>query len=50
MLTYIFKAKNSEGALITGEIMAERRENVVNALKQKGYYILNVEQESKFLS
>ncbi|MBN1186546.1 MAG: type II secretion system F family protein [Bacteroidales bacterium] len=48
MLNYIFKAKNNEGALITGEMMADRRENVVSALKQKGYYILNVEQEGKF--
>ena len=50
MLTYIFKAKNNEGALITGEMMADRRENVISALKQKGYFILNVEQESKISS
>ncbi len=50
MLNYTFKAKNNEGALITGEMMADRRENVVSALKQKGYYLISVEQESKFSS
>jgi type IV pilus assembly protein PilC len=50
MLTYIFKAKNSEGALVSGQMPADRREIVVSALKQKGYYLLRVEQENKFSS
>jgi len=50
MLTYIFKAKNSEGALVSGQMPADRREAVVSALKQKGYYLLGVEQESKLSS
>jgi len=50
MLTYIFKAKNTEGALISGEMPAEHRETVINALKQKGYYLLSVEQEGKLAS
>lgn len=47
MLTYVFKAKNTEGAMISGEMPAEHRETVINALKQKGYYLLSVEQEGK---
>jgi len=50
MLTYIFKAKNSEGTLISGDMCADRRKTVVTALKQKGYYLLSVEKESRFLS
>ena len=47
MFTYICKAKNSEGALISVEIAADRRETVVNALKNKGYYLLSVDPQSK---
>ena len=47
MLTYVFKAKNSEGAVVTGQMPAQRREAVVNSLKQKGYYLLSVEQQSR---
>jgi type IV pilus assembly protein PilC len=50
MLTYIFKAKNNEGALVSGQMPADRRETVVSALKQRGYYLLRVEQENKFSS
>ena len=49
MLAYVFKAKNSEGTLVSGNMRADRRETVVSALKQKGYYLLSVEPESKFL-
>ncbi len=47
MLTYVFRAKNGEGALVSGRMAAERRETVVSALKQKGYYLLSVEKEGK---
>ena len=47
MLTYTFKAKNSEGVLVSGDMAADRRETVVNSLKQKGYYLLSVEQQNK---
>lgn len=47
MLTYVFRAKNSEGAIVTGQMPAERREAVVNSLKQKGYYLLSVEQQNR---
>jgi len=50
MLNYIFNAKNSEGTLVAGDMRADRRETVVSALKQKGYYLLNVEPESKLSS
>jgi len=48
MLTYIYKARNSEGTLVTGDMVAERRETVVNNLKQKDYYLLSVEKQSRF--
>jgi len=47
MFTFTFKAKNDEGTLVQGDIAADRRETVVNALKQKGYYLLSVEQQNK---
>jgi len=33
--------------LVSGSMTADRREAVVSALKQKGYYLLSVEQQSK---
>jgi len=50
MLNYTFKAKNSEGVLVSGDMQADRRETVVNALKQKGYYLLSVERELRLLT
>jgi type II secretory pathway component PulF len=50
MLNYTFKAKNREGVLICGDMSADRRENVVNSLKQKGYYLLSIEPESQLSS
>ncbi|MFC1781759.1 type II secretion system F family protein [Planctomycetota bacterium] len=50
MITYIFKAKNNEGKLISGEMIAERREAVINALRQKGYYLLSIEREDRISS
>jgi type IV pilus assembly protein PilC len=47
MLTYMFKAKTNEGTLVSGDIRADRRETVVNTLKQKGYYLLSVEPQNK---
>jgi type IV pilus assembly protein PilC len=47
MLTYTFKAKNNEGVLVSGDMAADRRETVVNTLKQKGYYLLSVERQNK---
>lgn len=48
MLNYVFQARNNEGALVYGNIRADRRESVVNTLKQKGYYLLSVQPESRF--
>ncbi|MHC4742278.1 MAG: type II secretion system F family protein [Planctomycetota bacterium] len=50
MLTFTFKAKNSEGTLVRGDIAADRRETVVNTLRQKGYYLLSVEKQGKLSS
>ena len=47
MLNYIFKARNSHGALVSGDLCADRRETVINTLKQKGYYLLSVERQNK---
>lgn len=50
MITYIFQAKNDEGKLVTGEMIAERRDTVINTLKQKGYYLLSIQQEDRISS
>ena len=50
MLNYSFKAKNTEGRLIAGSMQADRSESVITALKQKGYYLLSVESENRFLA
>jgi type II secretory pathway component PulF len=50
MLNYTFRAKNSEGVLISGDMQADRRETVVNSLKQKGYYLLSVEPEARLFT
>ena len=47
MFNYVFKAKNSEGALVSGAFEADRRQAAVTALKQKGYYLLSVERRSR---
>jgi len=47
MLNYIYKAKNTDGALLTGQMLADRRQSVITALKQKGYYLLSVEHQGK---
>jgi len=47
MLNYIYQARSNEGALVSGDMQADRRENVISALKQKGYYPLSVQLQSK---
>jgi type II secretory pathway component PulF len=47
MFTFTFKAKNNEGTLVSGNMLADRRETAINALKDKGYYPLSVEQRNK---
>ncbi|HEX2954440.1 MAG TPA: type II secretion system F family protein, partial [Bacillota bacterium] len=48
MQTYAYKAKNIDGSLVTGSTQAEDRTSVISALKQKGYFLLNIEQEDNF--
>jgi len=48
MQNFTFKARNSEGVLVVGDMQADRRETVVTTLKRKGYYLLNVKQQSRF--
>ncbi|UCG49939.1 MAG: type II secretion system F family protein [Phycisphaerales bacterium] len=50
MLNFTFKAKTDEGTLVSGDMLADRRETVVNALRQKGYHLLSVEEQSRLLS
>jgi type IV pilus assembly protein PilC len=50
MFTYIFKAKNSDGALVSGDIRSDRQETAISSLKQRGYFILSVQQQSKLSS
>lgn len=47
MRNFVFKARNSEGVLLSGTLTAQRRGNVINTLKKKGYYLLSVQDESK---
>lgn len=47
MFTFVFRARNNEGALISGDMTADRRETVVSVLKDKGYFLLSVEPQSK---
>ena len=45
MLTYTYKAKNDQGAAISGSMLASHRSAVVEMLRKKGYYLLSVEPE-----
>lgn len=47
MFTYVFKAKNTEGPFVLGDIEADRRQTAVTTLKRKGYYLLSVERQSR---
>ena len=47
MLNYTYQARSNEGALVSGDMQADRRETVVSALKQKGYYPLRVQLQGK---
>ena len=46
MLSYTYNAKNRDGAMVAGTMQADRRETVISALKQKGYYPLSVEPQA----
>ena len=45
MLTYSYKAKNDQGVAIMGDMLAEHRDAVANALRKKGYYLVSIEPE-----
>jgi len=47
MLNYTYQARSNEGALVSGDMQADRREIVISALKQKGYYPLSVQLQGK---
>ena len=50
MLTYSYKARNSQGEFVAGTLAAQRRETVITTLKQKGYYLLDVEIQDRLAS
>lgn len=50
MFTYAFEAKNPEGGLVSGDVEADHRQSAVTILKQKGYYLLSVERQSRFFA
>lgn len=50
MQTYMFQARNIDGNLIVGDMQADNRPSVISALKQRGYFLLSVEQENRLLS
>jgi type II secretory pathway component PulF len=47
MQSYTFKAKTDGGLLVSGDMLAERPANVVDALKQKGYFPIRVQREGR---
>jgi len=47
MLSYAFRAKTDGGLLVRGEMLAERREAVIGALKQKGYFPISIWRENR---
>ena len=42
MLSYTYEAKTEGGVLVSGSMEAERRETVINALRQKGFFPIDV--------
>ncbi len=47
MQTFVYKAKNSDGIPISGDIQADRRERVIQTLKSRGYYLISVDRETQ---
>lgn len=48
MFNYIYKVKDADGNLIAGNMLADRQDVAINILKNKGYYLISVQQENKF--
>ena len=48
MLTYSYQAKNINGNELSGQIQGQDRQEVVVALKRKGFFLLRVELQSRF--
>ncbi len=47
MFAHIFKARNSEGVLISGVLTADSRDTIAISLKKKGYYPISVERQNR---
>lgn len=47
MLSYTYKAKTDQGVLVSGDMLADRPDAVVHALKQKGYFPISVQREGR---
>lgn len=50
MLSYTYRAKTEQGVLVSGDMLADRADAVVHALKQKGYFPISVQQEGRLAS
>jgi type II secretory pathway component PulF len=50
MLSYTFRAKTDGGLLVSGDMLAERPESVINVLKQKGYFPISVRRENRLVA
>jgi type IV pilus assembly protein PilC len=47
MLNFVFKARNDQGAMISGSITSDSRDSVANILRQKGYFLLTINKQNK---
>ncbi len=47
MDTFLYKARNTEGILVAGDMEADCREVVIHILKDKGYFLLSVERQGR---
>lgn len=47
MLSYTYRAKTDGGMLVSGDMLAERRETVINTLRQKGYFPVSIRREGR---
>lgn len=50
MLNFHYKAKNIQGAILTGSLQSPSRQSAITSLKQKGYYLVSLEQQTKALA
>ena len=47
MLSYTYRAKTDRGVQVCGDMLADGAETVVSTLRQKGYFPISVQRESR---